>query len=291
MAIVRYQNIQNTEVLFSNGPPFILTNLDGIGAVENELSTSTNYGSDGATKTSQRYVVRDITIEGRLVAETPEDRDNLRQELVRIFNRDLAGTLTLEMNNRRYLIDVEVSQAPEFKEDRLRYNHVPFQIMLKALNPYWRDASLYDALIPLSLTQNLFEFPLDIVNNFEFATVKSGDIIEIINRGDVEVGAVFFMRFIRDVKNPRIYNVLEQSFFGFKGTYQPDVRFELSTVFRGKYARKIIGDERINAMPERLEGSTFLTLRQGSNYFQIQAEEGVDGVLVDLKFQPLVIGV
>ena len=47
----------------------------------------------------------------------------------------------------------------------------------------------------------------------------------------------------------------------------------------------------VNAMSERLENSTFLFLEKGANYLQVQADSGVDGVIVNLTFTPLVMGV
>ena len=99
------------------------------------------------------------------------------------------------------------------------------------------------------------------------------------------------MEFIGAVKNPRIYNVLTQEYFGFNGDFTPADKFELSTEQGNKYAKKINAGVETNAMPDRMTDSTFLMLKKGMNYLQVQAESGVKMALVNVKFRPLVIGV
>ncbi len=288
---IEYVNTKKEAVTFGKEPPFILTNVDGLEAVQNEIKTATQYGIEGAIKTGERYGVRDLSIEGVIVAETEDDRLLFRRKLVTLFSRDVAGTIIYRERGKAYSIDVEIEHAPAFREPDQRPDHVPFLINLKALDPYWRDESFYNALIPLSKSESLFEFPLDITDSFEFATMKSGEIVQIRNDGDVDVGCVFYMNFLGEVINPKIYNVLDQSFFGFNGTYTVADGFELSTVAGQKYAYRIKNNNKLNAMHERLMDSRFIVLKQGENYLQVQAKSGVENILVNMQFRPLVIGV
>lgn len=291
MLKIKYKNNTDNEIVLQRDPPFILKTIEGVDALFNTITSVSNYNQDGETKISDRYESRDIIVHGHLIADSAEDKALLRRELIQVFNRDFAGTLFYEIYDKSYSIDVEVVQAPTFAEEEQQYKYIPFQIMLKALDPYWLDTSYYNSLIPLSRIVNLFEFPLHITDEFEFATIVSGDIVEIKNEGDADVGAVFFMEFIGAVKNPRIYNVLTQEFFGFKGDYGPTDKFELSTEQGNKYAKKITSGVETNAMSDRIIGSMFLTLKKGTNYLQIQADEGVSSTLVNVKFSPRVIGV
>ncbi len=291
MLKIKYKNNTDNEIVLQRDPPFILKTIEGVDALFNTITSISNYNQDGETKISDRYEPRDITVHGHLIADSAEDKARLRRELIQVFNRDFAGTLFYEIYDKSYSIDVEVVQAPTFAEEEQQYKYIPFQIMLKALDPYFVDTSFFDSLIPLSETKNLFEFPLNITENFEFATINSGEIIEINNDGDTAVGAVFYMEFIGAVKNPRIYNVLTQEYFGFNGDFTPADKFELSTEQGNKYAKKINAGVETNAMPDRMTDSTFLMLKKGMNYLQVQAESGVKMALVNVKFKPLVIGV
>jgi len=291
MLKIKYKNNTDNEIVLQRDPPFILKTIEGVDALFNTITSISNYNQDGETKISDRYEPRDITVHGHLIADSAEDKAHLRRELIQVFNRDFAGTLFYEIYDKSYSIDVEVVQAPTFAEEEQQYKYIPFQIMLKALDPYFVDTSFYDSLIPLSKTKNLFEFPLNITENFEFATITFGDIIEISNKGDVAVGAVFYFSFIAEVTNPTIYNVLTQESFGFEGTYGPNTRFELSTVRGNIYAYKIVDGVKTNAMNDRIKDSAFLKLSNGLNYLQVQTKNEVSGALVSIKFQPLVIGV
>lgn len=287
---IKYINTEKTEVVLNNRPPFFITSLEGFDAVENIISSVANYGQDGETVTGQRYAVRDLTIEGTITADSDKELQQLKREITKAFVRDLAGTLYYSRHDKEYMIDVLIERAPKFIDTETNFAE-NYMIQLTAMNPYWMDTSFYDSLIPLSRVVNLFEFPLNITNEFEFATISSGEIIEIDNNGDTAVGAVFYMEFIGAVKNPRIYNVLTQEYFGFNGDFTPADKFELSTEQGNKYAKKISSGVETNAMPDRMTNSTFLMLKKGMNYLQVQAESGVKMALVNVKFKPLVIGV
>ena len=287
---IKYINTEKTEVVLNNRSPFYITTLEGFDAVENIISSVANYGQDGETVTGQRYAVRDLSIEGTITADSDKELQQLKREITKAFVRDLAGTLYYSRHDKEYMIDVLIERAPKFIDTETNFAE-NYMIQLTAMNPYWMDTSFYDSLIPLSRVVNLFEFPLNITENFEFATISSGEIIEINNDGDTAVGAVFYMEFIGAVKNPRIYNVLTQEYFGFNGDFTPADKFELSTEQGNKYAKKINAGVETNAMPDRMTDSTFLMLKKGTNYLQVQAESGVKMALVNVKFKPLVIGV
>ncbi|MGB4610919.1 MAG: phage tail domain-containing protein [Saccharofermentanales bacterium] len=291
MEIVRYVNTQGTEVVFKREPPFFLKDIEGVDAPENVVSTVENYNQDGVTKTGERYESRSLIVRGHLVSKDSEDKAGLRRNLIKVFSREYAGTLFYTKHDKTYSIDVEIIQAPIFSDPEQYHNYIPFQIMLKALDPYWCDSTFYDSAISLSSIRNLFEFPLNLTNEFEFATIVSGDIIEIENPGDMDIGAVFYMSMIGPVTTPKIYNILTQEYFGFSGFYGYGVELEFSTVRGKKYAKKINGTTTTNAMSERIPGSTFLTLRRGTNFLQVQADEGLNKLIVSLKYKPLVIGV
>lgn len=288
-------NTEGTEVTISQHPPFFLTGLDGFDAVASNMTIETTHRTDGGHLTDKRLSVRDMTITGEIVARSSGELAAYRRELVKAFNLYLAGTLIYEEGGKKYSIDIEVEHAPMFNSENKSNITQEFQIMLKALDPYWRDTSFYDSLIPISTVVNKFRFPLRITNEFVFATMKSGDIVAIDNNGDVEVGAIFNMKIIGEVVNPRIYDVLAQEYFGFKGTYGPGTEFRISTIKGKKEVTKTTDNGVVNAMPERMKDSTFLTLKKSShnktNYFQVQADSGVNAVVVDVNFSPLVMGV
>lgn len=290
MKIIKYTNAEGSTVEIYEQRPYILQNIEGFGPVQNQITSREMFGVDGAIKVDDKLVIRDLLIEGTIAAESNEDLMVHRQELAKIFNSKINGTLHYEEYGKKFMIDVEVEHGPNFDMENTKRTQ-KFQIMLKALDPYWRDTSVYDSLIPLSKIENKFRFPLILTDDFVFASLVSGEIIEVDNSGSVEVGGVFRLKLNGEVTNPRIYNVLTQEYFGFKGTYPSGTEFEISTVRGKKRVTRTLDNVTTNAMSERMPESVFLQIRKGANYFQIQADDEVNLVMGTLNFTPLVLGV
>ena len=206
-----------------------------------------------------------------------------------MFNPKIAGQVEYQNDHGTYIIDALPELAPGFDESGATLI-LPFIITLKALDPYWIDKSLDDGLVPLSTIEPKFKFPLAISSSFAFATAKSGEIIKVTNAGDVDAGGLFRLRIAIPVVNPRIYNIYTQEYFGFTGSFATGTVFEISTVRGNKYVRKFVTQWE-NAMSERMVDSSFLQIAKGDNYFQIQAESGIDGCLGELEYQQKLLGV
>lgn len=293
--IITYTNQNNESLRFMEKGPFFLQNFEGFDAVENIINREHAYKLDGAIPTDSRLATRRPFIEGILIGNNEEDLFELRRNMIQTIDNDLPGTLYVNIFDKTYEIDVMPITAPKFKTLEANGGRPTelnlFTLDFEAFDPYWKDTSFYNSLIPLSKVVNLFEFPLNITNEFEFATVHSGDIIEIKNNGDKNVGAEFFMSIRTTVENPRIYNVLTQEYFGFEGTYEPGTEFYINTSRGHKRVTKTLDNITNNAMSKRLSGSTFLTIQNGTNHLQVQADSGTNGIIVNLKFRPLVLGV
>lgn len=286
-----YTNAEGAQVSFGIQPPFIVTSKQGFGSVENNITTEKQYGLDGAILVSEQLDTRDLTIKGEVVGVSPTDLDALRKELIRAMNPKIAGILTYRAFNREYQIDVLVVKAPEM-DDPIKNITETFTVTFLALDPYWQDMSVYNSLIPLAVATKKHQFPLEITPSYEFATLKSGEIVPVENNGDVEVGGTFYFTLGAEASDPEVYNVLTQEYFRFKGSYPAGTRFKLITT-RGK-KEAVMTDPNgaeSNAMPLRDPGSTFLQLNKGKNYFQVKATSGIGNVIVQLDFQPLVGGI
>ncbi|KRM79469.1 hypothetical protein FC84_GL001649 [Lapidilactobacillus dextrinicus DSM 20335] len=286
-----YTNADGVQVSFSARPPFVVISKQGFGSVENTITTEKQYGLDGAILVSEQLDTRDLTIKGEAVGISPQDLDMLRKELIGVLNPKVAGTLTYRAFNNEYSIDVLVVKAPEM-DDPIKNITETFTATFLALDPYWQDMSVYNSLIPLAVATKKHHFPLEIVANYEFATLKSGEIVPVENNGDVAVGGTFYITLGAEASDPEIYNVLTQQFFRFKGAYPAGTRFKLVTT-RGKKEAIMTTPSGVdsNAMPLRDPNSTFLQLEKGNNYFQVKASSGIGNVIVQLDFQPLVGGI
>ncbi|EPI03294.1 phage tail component protein [Enterococcus faecalis 13-SD-W-01] len=288
---ITYQNSENARIVFGIQPPFTVSNKTGFGAVENTITTEEQYGLDGVILVSERLDKRDLTIKGTVIGTSPEDLFNLQHQMVQVLNPKTPGTLTYRAFDHEYQIDVLVVKAPEMNE-AVKNTNTTYTCSFLALDPYWRDMSIYNKLIPLAVATKKHFWPLEITSSYEFATFKSGEIVPVNNDGDVAVGGTFYFTLGSEATDPEVYNVITQEFFRFKGSYPAGTRFRLVTTRGQKEA--VMTDPNgteSNAMPLRDPDSTFLQLAKGDNYFQVKATSGIGNVIVQLDFQPLVGGV
>lgn len=284
-----YKNTEGRSVVFHGEPPYILKSKDGFGSVDNIIESKKNFNQDGQTYISSSLDVRNLIIRGVVEGSDYDDLLINRRDLISIFNPKVAGQVEYQNDHGTYLIDVLPELAPGFDESGATLI-LPFIITLKALDPYWIDKSLDDGLVPLSTIEPKFKFPLSLSSGFAFAAAKSGEIIKVTNAGDVAIGGLFRLRIAIPVVNPRIYNIYTQEYFGFTGSFSTGTVFEISTVRGNKYVRKFVTQWE-NAMSERMVDSSFLQIAKGDNYFQIQAESGIDGCLGELEYQQKLLGV
>lgn len=284
-----YKNTEGRSVVFYNEPPYILKSKDGFGAVDNIIESKKNYNQDGQTHIASSLDVRNLVIRGVVEGSDYEDLLINRRDLISVFNPKIAGQVEYQNDHGTYIIDALPELAPAFDESNATLI-LPFIITLKALDPYWVDKSLDDGLVPLSTIEPKFKFPLSLSSGFAFATAKSGEIIKVTNAGDVAAGGLFRLRIAIPVVNPRIYNIYTQEYFGFSGSFATGTVFEISTVRGNKYVRKFV-TQWGNAMSERMVDSSFLQIAKGDNYFQIQADSGIDGCMGELEYQQKLLGV
>lgn len=287
----RYRNTEGLEVSMGTEKPFLITGREGLGAVDNNITTQNQYGLDGASLVSQQLAVREIKLTGEMVGTSLAEMQENRQTLISIFNPQLAGTLYYTVNENTYMIDVLVEVAPDLDKSSTMLSQ-EFTLQFKALQPYWSDLTRYDQLIPLSGLRKLWQFPFTIGSGMKFSEIVSGQIQTIENDGDVPVGAEFTMVLNSAAKNIRVLSIDTQEFFGFSGTYEAGTTLYVNTKQGQKKATFTTLDGTVNnAMPRRMADSTFIELKKGMNYLQILADEGQDRIVTKMSFNPLVLGV
>jgi len=290
MKLIKYTNIEGGSISLSAKPPFFLTKIAGFGPVQNEIKSTQLYGLDGAVVSDKKLVIRDLEVEGEILANSSVDLAEYRREIAVVLNPKISGTLLYEEDGKMFSIDVEIEHGPDFDMDKSNITQ-KFKLLLKALDPYWTDKSEIDAEIPMARIEPLFSFPLNITNTFEFAQLIAGDVIEIQNNGHVSVGAVFTINVNGPLVNPRLYNVITQDYFALKGTFMTGTKLRISTVRGKKKVEQDDGDGWYNIMTKRKVESKFLQIDRGINYLQLQADSGVKFTTSYIKFDPKLLGV
>lgn len=287
----RYVNTEGKEVSFGMEKPLLVTKKEGLGAVQNNITTQTQYGLDGAYSVGQQLAVREIKISGELVADTVEEFNSLRKKIISAFNPQLAGTLYYTIDDSTYMIDVLVEIAPDLAGTTKNLSQ-EYTLQLKALDPYWSDLTTYNKLIPLSGIDNKMTFPLKITSTFKFSSVISGVIQNIKNTGDIAVGGEFTFKLNAGASNVKIINVESGDYFGLSGDFPAGTTLYVNTKRGEKQAKLTTKDGTVtNAMANRMEGSSFFSLKKGDNFLQVLADSGQETIVTDMQFNPLVLGV
>lgn len=290
MEKITYTNIDGEEIILWNRPPYTLNFKRGFAAAENLIHSQRVYGMDGRQIISQQTDARELMVRGYVNYDSHDELLELRQEMIRVFDPKRSGTLTYENNIGTYEIDVIPEIPPYFNEDEITIRQ-PYEIVMQALDPYWKDKSEIDSEIPMSKVYPKMTFPLNLTPDFEFARLVAGDVIEIQNNGHVAVGAVFTITVNGPLVNPRLYNVVTQEYFALNGTFMTGSKLRISTVRGQKRVEQDDGDGWYNIMTKRKVESKFLQIDKGINYLQLQADEGVEFTTSFIKFEPKILGV
>lgn len=287
----RYRNINGTALELGQKRPFLITSREGLESVENEITSTTQYNLDGAELVGQRLNTRLITLKGEVVGENQDELEELRKNLISVFNPKIAGALEYHVGDKIYTIDVIAEMAPKFGSKQTAQTY-DFTIELRALNPYWYDVTDYNKLIPLSKIENNMKWPLEIKANYIFAKIVSGNITTITNNGDVETGAEYTLKVSGDVRNVKVLNVVSGEFFKINYTFEAGDVIVLNTI-HNNFSVKLTKSNRdvINLIGNRDLSSSFFQLSKGDNYIQVTADVGKDLIIADMKFTPLVLGV
>lgn len=287
----KYKNTDGQTLELGQKRPFLITSREGLEQVENEITSTTQYNLDGAQLVGQRLNTRLITLKGEVVGEYQDELEELRKDLISVFNPKIAGALEYHVGDNIYTIDVLAETAPKFGSTQTSQTY-DFTIELRALNPYWYDVTDYNKLIPLSQIENQMTWPLEIKANYVFSSIISGNITTITNNGDVETGAEYTLKVSGDVQNVKVLNVVSGEFFKINYTFEAGDVIVLNTIHNNFSVKLTKSDgDVINLIGNRDLSSSFFQLNKGDNYIQVTADVGKDLIIADMKFTPLVLGV
>lgn len=165
------------------------------------------------------------------------------------------------------------------------------QISIICPRPY---LSAIEAIVQdITSTIDLFEFPFSIEEEgAEFSTLDGSGYVNMHNSGDVSTGAIFRIFAQSPVVGANIYNAITNEYFKIKGTIEAGDLVTINTNAGSKRLTitKSTG-ETVNALHRRAEGSTWLQLGVGDNYFAYTADEGGAAMSVSVEHNDLFVGV
>lgn len=279
-----YINSGGESITLKQNRPYFLTKIDGTGNIRQTVNTFKAPDQDGAFYISSTLDMRNITLEGTIVANTPDEAYTRRQRLLQIFSPKLRGTLLY----RGRQISCVVEEAGFSVSSRQR---IPsFFISLLCPSPFFE--TLDEIREELASWMPLFEFELEIPEDgMEFGARQPSQIITVDNIGDVACGCEIVFRALGAVTNPELLNIDTGEYIRLLTTMSAGDELRVYTHFAGKRVVSVSGSTITNAFSLLDTGSVFFQLAAGINTLRYDASVNMDLLEVSIYFRPQFLGV
>jgi hypothetical protein len=234
--------------------------------------------------------MRNITIEGQIVADSVDDSFVYRRHLLRIFTPKQRGTLIY----RDRQISCIVEEAGFSHSGRTAQSNIArapaFFISLLCPSPFFEELNTIRE--ELASWQGNFSFPLEIVPpGIELGIRQPSQLIDIENIGDAPCGCEIVFRATGTLRNPELMNVDTGEFIRINATMSADEEYRIFTHFAGKRIIRVAAGVESNAFSLLAAGSTFLQLSVGNNLLRYDAATNMDLLEVSVFYRPLYLGV
>ena len=292
MGKVTFINSQGLSVVLGNEGPFVLTKIEGTGAVAADIQTQKSPYQDGVTYIDNTLGERPLSIEVMLLAENAVEMERHRRKLLRVFNTKLGpGRLIYEFGGNKKEIEAISELAPAFPDaEDFKDTMQPGLISLYCPSPFWRD--VVKAKAEVAIWRGAFEFPLEIVTGgIEMGFREPSLIVNIENPGDVACGMEIRFKALATVVNPLLFNVNTREFIKINRTMEAGEIIKVNTHFQNKRVELNKNGIISNAFNWIDLNSTFLQLEPGDNLLRYDADEGIDNLEVSIYFTPAYLGV
>lgn len=249
---------------------YTVTGIEGLNPPKAAVNTSVVASFDGSRYNSSRMGERNLVITAVIEREIEANRIRL----YRYFKPKKKVRLYYKNGLRNVFIDgyVEDFQISPFDQRQKA------QISVICPEPFFQ--AMEEMMISFSTLSKEFYFPFAIgAEGVPFSIMETNPTKVMTNNGDVESGLVILLQTTGEVRNPRIYNVDTNEFFGLDITMQAG---DLVTINTNK-GRKSVSLRR--------EGSTeniINSIRRGSSWFQIASGENTFTYEADTAVENLV---
>lgn len=270
--------------LSHNHQNYVITNVEGLTVPQIVNNMASGGTVDGAFYNSSRMETRNIVITVRLVG----DIEGNRQRLYKMFSLKKPNTIFFKNENR----DLKIVGYVEVIEGDLFTEAESIQISIICPRPYWESAQTISE--ELSFTIKQFEFPFAIESDdpIPLSEYTSTPLVEVMNRGDVECGAIFTVTFSGLVEGLTIYNETNQQAIGFNTTLGP-IRGVLTIDTRAGYLAAYLtnGATKTNLINRLTDISKWIKLDVGINKFTFTTTRGGANVNITIEAAELYGGV
>jgi hypothetical protein len=286
---LKYTNERGLTMTLYQRPPIFLNTVGGVGDSQSVITTFKAPDQDGAFYIDSALEMRNVTIEGRILAPTKDEAYRYRQQLLHVFVPDQKGTLVY----RDRQISCYVEEAG-FSESG--FARAPaFFISLICPSPFFE--TINEIITTLAVWEGMTVFPLEIVSpGIKLGEWQSSQIIAIENEGDVPSGCEIIFQANGDISNPELRNVTDsdpanQPFVRVNVNLRTGDELHIYTHYAGKRVVLYTGGDTVNAFPYIDVASTFLQIAPGENKLRYDATGSLDDLRVQVRYRPAWLGV
>lgn len=279
-----YTNAGGESITLKQSRPYFLTRIDGTGNVRQTVNTFKAPDQDGAFYISSTLEMRNITLEGTVIADTSDEAYVQRKLFLKIFNPKLSGTLLY----RGRQISCVVEEASFTVSTRQR---IPkFFVSLLCPSPFFETPD--EVREELASWIPLFEFEMEIPESgMEFGMRQPSQIITVDNIGDVSCGCEIVFRALGTVTNPELLNMDTGEYIRLLTTMSAGDELRVYTHFAGKRVVSVEGSAVTNAFSLLDTNSVFFQLAAGLNTLRYDASVNMELLEVSIFYRPQFLGV
>ena len=283
MEKITFINSKGESVELGNDGPFILTKIEGTGAVNVDIQTQKSPFQDGEIYIDNRLEPRSLSIEIMVLAEDKEEMMKNRRKLLQVFNPKLGpGKLIYEFGNNRKEIEAISELAPVFPDaGDFKDTMQPGLIQLYCPNPFWLDS--FEISEEITTWIGGISFPLRLPTTFAIAGSR---IINVVNNGDVETPIK--IEIFGPATNPKITLRETGEFIRIKDTLTADDIVTITTEFGNKRVEKN-GQNAFHILD--LPDSTFFSLQVGDNVIKFTTEDVSNNANTKISYRNRYLGV
>lgn len=268
------KNYREEQIDFTYDLPFHLISVEGIHDIVGTINTTAGVYDDGESYDSTVMNKRNIVITGFIANNYEENR----KKLYKVFALKSLGTFIyrneeIEKTIHYYTESVHVDEIGIVKN---------FQISLICPKPNFREAN--ESQVVMARWVSLWEFPVELSNQFEFAEYQASLVAEIENTSSIPYG--MDIRFIAnaDVISPTLFNLDTREFIKVDFDMKAGDIIHITT-YTGSKDITLIRNNIVSDINMYLTyDSKFLAIHPGLNAFRYDAEKGIDNLTVDITY-------
>ncbi|WP_309479076.1 phage tail family protein [Brevibacillus agri] len=284
MRKLTFTNARGESVTLGNSAPFLVTKLEGTGAVDADLQMQKSPFQDGRTYIDSLLDTRTVAIEGAILTHDPLERTKWRRKLVQVFNPKLGpGSLKYEYDGGVKEIKA-IAEGSPILPDRQNSPFQKFLITFVCPEPFWLDEKV--TTHEMADFVGGLQFPLRLGSRFSIR----GSKLTFQNTGDVDTPIE--VQFKGSCIGPKITNLTTGEFIKVNKPLLAGETLVITTAFGSKRVEIVKGDgTRENAFNWIDLESTFWQMIPGSNTISYSTDDGANNVTVCLKWKNRFLGV